>query len=211
MRKRVFAFIVCISVLLCLAACSEGGNNPPTTFSDGSFTYYSGDNLSYSMKTVPFDMVIEEKTVPFHKASFFELYVDHGYTAYLVISLDRANLSDDDIYWLTKYDDKKFYKTLDVNVYANSEKNQLQTESLHLMGIVYDDDYIYYSYCSDNQRYSFLNSSFSCQVIIVPTGLTESDTVYYHYTHTVDDSNYSDTIASLSTSEREAIVQAAED
>lgn len=211
MRKRLIAFISSLGLLFCLCACTENGSVSPTIFSDGSMVYNSGNHLSYSMKTIPFDMVVEEKTVPFYKVSFFELYADHGYTAYIVVSLDRANLSDDDIYWLTKYDDKKYSKTLDVNVYADSEKNQLKSKLLHLMGIVYDDDYIYYSYCSESQRYSFLDSSFSCQAIIIPTGLTESDTVYYHYTHTIDDSNYSDTIASLTTSEREAIVQAAED
>ena len=80
----------------------------PTYFDDGSHCYYTvGDQLAYSIKTLPFDMMIENKTVPFIKTSFFELHENHGYTGYFVVTLDRNNLSDDDIYWITKYDSKK--------------------------------------------------------------------------------------------------------
>jgi len=204
MRKRLFALFACAVLLLSLSACSGNEGFTPTTFSDGSKAYYSGNHLNYSMKTIPFDMTIEEKSVPLCNTSFFEYHADHGYTAYFIASLDRSNLSDDDIYWLTKFDDKKHCKTIDFNVYAYSEKNELSTDPLHLLGIVYDDEYIYYSFCSDHCRYSFLDGNFSCQIIITPTGITESDTVYYYYDFVIDSSNYADSVDSLTLGERDA-------
>lgn len=210
--KKITLCLLITALLLSFTSCaSSSGHTKPTTLSDGSRIYYSGDRLTYSMNTIPFNMLVEGKGVPFANVSFFETHEDHGYTACIVAALDRSALSDDDVYWLTKYDNEKHCKTVDMNVYIYSDKNNLKTECMTLLGIVYDDNYIYFSFCSEKQRYSFIDSRFSCQVIIIPTGLTESDTVYYYYDHHIDENSYSDTIYSLSAGELNALEQALDD
>lgn len=210
--KRMIMFLIVLAFVLLSTACSAPTENSyesiePTYFSDGSRCYFSGNHLTYSLATLPFDMMIENKAVPFIKTSFFELHENHGYTAYFVATLDRSNLSDDDVYWITKYDSNKFNKTIDLNVYVDSEKNELDTERLNYLGCVYDSNNIYFSFSSDLQRYSFLDSEFSCQFIYIPTGLIEDDTVYYYYDHIITSDNYSDSVGSLSSGERDALIQ----
>ena len=210
--KKIEIVVVFLVLSLAITACSTSTENSyeniePTHFSDGSYCYYSGNHLNYSLNSIPFDMTIENKTIPFSKVSFFELHENHSYTAYIVASLDRNNLSDDDIYWLTKYDNKKFCKTLDLNLYVTSKDNSLDTEYLTFLGCIYDDDHVYFSYCSSSMRYSFLNSEFSCQFIYTPTGITADDTVYYYYDLIITPETYSNSIGSLSSGERSALVQ----
>lgn len=212
--KKLYAILLLLVLSFSLVACdpttSQNLNDTASTyFSDGSYCYYNpGNQVVYSIKSLPFDITVEEKAVPLIKTSFFELHENHGYTGYFVATLDRSNLSDDDVYWITKYDSKKLVKTFDMNAYVDSAKNDLDTSRLNYLGCVYDNQHIYFSFSTDSYRYSFLDSIFGCQFIYTPTSITAEDTVTYYYDHIVTSENYADSIDALSAGERNALIQA---
>lgn len=211
MKKGIALFVI-LSVLFSFTACSPSIEHPeylePTILSDGTIIRQSAlGNLTYSLKSLPFDLEVEGKAVPLKDVKFFETHIDHGYVGYVVITLGRERLTDDDIHWITSYDSKKFCKTLQINLYADSDENEVDTESLTRLGCIYDDTTIYYSFRSDRYRYSLLNSNFSAQIIVTPSGITEKDTVYYHYDHIITSETYSDSTASLSPGELSALRQ----
>lgn len=214
--KKWYAIVMTIILVLTMTACQNGSSGSSKTEpsettepDDGVFIYYAPDGqASYSLSEIPYEMQFSDKVVPLERVTFFESYTDHGYTPYIVVTLSRENLTDDDIYWMTKYDEKKLCKEIDIKVYVDSEANVLESSNLIFIGGVYDDDNIYYSFFGDHSRYSFKGSRFTCQIIHAPTGFTESDTVYYHFDVVIDDSNYADADEVLTEGERAAFYQA---
>lgn len=210
--KKTVSIILLLVLMLGLVACGDSSTNSSytdngaTTYDDGSFSFSTpSGGTSWSIASIPFEMDLDGKAVQIASMNFFELYADHGYTAYILVSLDRTNLSDDDIYWMTKSDKYTTSKELDMNVYATSEENEIDGKTLNSAGSAYDEQYLYFLFYSDLCRYSFMNSNFACQIIYTPTGITENDTIWFHYDEDITDSNYSDGVESLTDEELRAV------
>lgn len=216
--KRLIALFLSLALILSLTACGSSGSTQDREMTtatesaeldDGvSFRTTALGQASYSLSEIPYYMQFSDKEVPLEKVVFFEEYEDHGYTPFIMIALSRENLSDDDLYWMTKYDTDRGGKEITVNVRVDSDENDLDSASLNQIGIIYNDEYIYYFFFGDHSRYSYKGSSFSCQIIHIPTGLTEKDTVYYYYDMQIDSSNYADTEETLTENEQSALNQA---
>lgn len=217
--KRFVAIILVVIIVFSITGCSEGVHfdaRPTYTYLDDGSSYHTSPDgqLIYNIETLPFATEVEGKKLPLDHVSFFELYVDHGYVAYVLTAFDRSNLSDDDIYWMTKYDTDKYGKTIDLNAYIRKDPNNYDSsdlDRLSLLGSKYDDKYIYYFYETELNRYSFMGSEVSLQLIVAPTGLLEKDTAYYYYDYMIDETTYSDSLEVFSVAEIEIFVNLLKD
>lgn len=204
-----FCCLIFCAPLMTIACAKKTSPLDPTYFEDGSYVSHSGNGqLSYSLKSLPFDMKSKDIIIPFERVTFFESYGNRGYTGYVVVALSRKNLTDDDIYWMTKFDIDKVNKELQVIVYLSSKDNDLDVESMSRINCVYDDDYLYYIFESDLQRYSLREGEVSCQIILTPTGTLEADTRYYYYSIDLDDEHYSDSLDVFTAAEIGYIIDA---
>ena len=212
--KRLFAIILAVIIVFSITGCSD--SRPKYTyFDDGSSYYTSSDGqLIYNIKSLPFSTDVEGKKLPLDHVSCFELYLDHGYVTYILAAFDRSSLSDDDIYWITKYDSDKHGKTIELNAYIRKDPDNYKSsdhDSLSLLGAKYDDEFIYYFYETELDRYSFMGSEVSLQFIVTPTGLLEKDTAYYYYDYMIDETTYSDSLDVFSVAEIEIFVNLLKD
>lgn len=153
-----------------------------------------------SPSSVPFEIQIGNKTAKVSSVTFFELYKNHGYTGYVSVRVNRKNLSDDDIYWITKKSQYSF-SDLRLNMYVTSDDNNLDSTRLQYVGGVYDDDYMYYAFKTTLQRYSLLGSSFGLQIIYNPDDLEDKEISTYHYFFDITKENYADSIGVLEPTE----------
>lgn len=211
--RKLMAMLLALLMVMSMAACGSGEDGIaeiPTT-EDGVSAFESATGqMNFTLSKIPYDMTFGDKTVQLSRVVFYEEYSDHGYYPYIVVTLNRENLTDDDIYWMTKYDDKKHGKEIDINVYARSGKNELDSDVLSYIGAIYDSRNLYFIYYGEKARYSYMGSEFSCQIIHAPSGLIKDDTVYYYYSLLINESNYSDSDDVLTDAERSAMNQAIE-
>lgn len=224
MRKEVALFLAFLLALL-WSGCSSQDMRQSTGGIDaaddtaisgsvdvGDFSYTSSSGaISYSFSDLPRDMDFGGKLVPLNRVTFFESYGNHGYVGYVVVSMSRENLTDDDIYWMTNTIEIGKNREIDVNVYVDESENGLDSDLLHLEGKIYSEYNLYYIFSSELQRYSFKGGSVNCQIIYCPTSLTEPDTVYYYYDFEIDDIHYSDSIDVLTAEEASVFNQALTD
>lgn len=207
--RKILLLLLSISIFVVASGCSD--SLPTYTYLDDGSSYHTSSTgqLNYNIETLPFSTDVEGKKLPLDHVSSFEQYVDHGYIAYILVAFDRSNLSDDDIYWITKYDSDKYGRTIDLNAYIRKDPENYEnydSDILSLLGSKYDDKYIYYFYETGLSRYSFMGSEVSLQFIVAPTGLVEKDTVYYYYDYMIDETTYSDSLDVFSVAEIEIFV-----
>lgn len=194
--KNIALLSVFVFLAVAISACSQNSQSYTPT--------------SYTASELPYEMDFSGTVVPIEKVTFFEEYADHSYTPYIVMVLNRENLTDDDIHWMTKYDTDKIGREIDINAYVDSEENELDLSRLNSLGAIYNENYLYYFFFGDQSRYSYNGSEFNFQIIHVPTKLTASDTVYYYYDVTIDSTNYANSDEALTENERSAFYQAIE-
>ena len=165
MRKLAFVMLTMLCYLLvsCSSAPEKAG---PTTISD-----------------LPGDIPYNDTQISLSAVSFCEVYANHGYTGYCVVTVDRSNLSDDDIYWMLKKDIGELQPEFEVFAYLTSESNSLDSEQLSQLQTIYNDESIYFIfYTKDTQREHLNDFELSLQIIMSPEkSLTAETTQYYYY------------------------------
>lgn len=134
-----------------------------------------------SFQELPGEIVYHDTAINLTDVSFGEVYANHGYTGYCVVTISRENISDDDVYWMLKRDGINV--EFDVNAYLTSEVNALDSEMMQTLGSIYDEDNIYFFfYNSETERYRFDDFSVHVQMIMNPDmSITAPTTQYYYY------------------------------
>lgn len=159
-------FYVVVAILLLLTGC---GNVPDKT-------------TPIRFDSIPGEIVYNDTTISLSDVSFGEVYADHGYTGYCVVTVDRSNLTDDDVYWMLKKDLGDMQAEFEVNAYLSSESNALNSEYLSSLRTTYDNDSIYFFfYTKDVQREHLSDFEIDIQLIVSPEKSLTADTTQYYY------------------------------
>lgn len=197
--KKIISVLLLI-VVLCtiMCACSSPSSSTEETKEE--------DIL---IESLPYSMDFGGISVPLSRVAFYEEYIDHGYEGYVIVKLDRKNLTDDDIYWMVNYNEDTLNTEIRVNAYLEDEdENSYDSETLTSLGKFYSDEYLYYVFATDFYRYSLKGRELSIQIIHSPTKLIAPDTQYFYYFFDLTGSNYSDSVNSLTKDELDIFNQA---
>lgn len=164
-----------------------------------------------TIEALPGDIASGDASISLSDVSFCEAYADRGYTGYCVVTIDRSNLSDDDVYWLLNRGPGDMQAELQVNAYISSEKNSLDDERMYQLQAIYNSENIYFMfYTKDVQRERLNDFEISLQMIMSPEkDLTAATTQYYYYRQNAEDGvDYSDYDSVLSEDEISILVDA---
>ena len=205
--KRAFALLLAVAIVISAAGCSDKYTPPEYNYlDDGSYWYESASGYTnYHINSLPFDSIsVEEKYLPLDHVKFWEQYSDHGYFAYIMVAFDRSLFSTDDLHWLTTPNDT-LNRTIELHAYAYPASNSSDSDIMDSLGISYNDEYLYFFFGSEKERYSWMDGKVSLQFIVSPTSLIDSDTVYYYYDYEITSANYNDSIECLNEAELKAL------
>lgn len=157
----------------------------------------------------PHTMNIGGKSVNLTSIDIFERKIDHGYVGYVAITIDRSNLSDDDIYWILK--GKRYNWELDADAYWWPDGTDGDIKSLHFLGCRYNSSHIYFFFYTDEQRYSLKDKKFSMSVTYLADGDDYSNQYRYSYRADFSGDLYHDSIDFLPESTVKNLLDALED
>lgn len=164
-----------------------------------------------TITSLPGDIAYKDTTIALSAVSFCEVYADHGYTGYCVATVDRDNISDDDIYWMLKRDLGDMQAEFGVNAYLSSPNNSLSSDRLSQLKTIYNSEHIYFMfYTEDVQREHLDDFEISLQMIVSPEkDLTATSTQYYYYREKAEEGiDYSDYDSILTQDEINVLVDA---
>lgn len=195
MNKMRFTILSAVFLLALSAGCSsEPVQSAPITIEE-----------------LPGDVVCGDTSLSLASFSFCEVYANHGYTGYCVATVDRSNLSDDDVYWLLNRDSGDICAEFQANAYLSSERNSLDNERMSLLQTIYNGEKIYFTFYTDDVYREHLDDfEVTLQMIASPEkDLTASTTQYYYYHQNAESGvNYSDYGSVLSEDELVALADA---
>lgn len=132
-----------------------------------------------TVRSFPHKMTISGKTAYLTSIDIFETKVDHGYLAHLIITIDRSQLTDDDMYWILK--GHRYDWELDATAIWWPEGTESDSDSLHFLDCVYTDSNIYFFFYTDQQRYSLRGKTFTVSIDYLQDGADYSDRYHYFY------------------------------
>lgn len=178
MRKL---FLLLLVMLLCLFMASCASQKEVVTPTEPS---------RITVDSLPFDADIDNKSITIKELTFADIYADHGYTPWVFISLDRTNLSEDDIYWLTKKD-SYFYRVLDADVYQVFwEGTSVDTNSLYSAGSFYDEDVLCFGFYGDISREKNITGEYSWCIRYTPDSVIDQTAKSYYGSFDITEENY---------------------
>jgi len=155
--------------------------------------HYTEHNQSVS--TFPHAMNIDGKTAYLERIDVLELYGNHSYFGYVIITIDRGQLSDDDVHWIMK--GKRYNWELDASAHYWPDGTDGEIDSLHFLSCRYDGDYIYFIFNTDEHRYSLKGTRFSMAVTYLADGADYSDQYRYSYSVEFSGANYHNSVDHL--------------
>lgn len=177
--RKLLALLLLVCMCLSMVACgAEQEVTAPTEPSD------------VNVENLPFDANIDNKIITINEVTFADIYANHGYTPWIFISLDRSNLSDDDIYWLTKAD-SSLHRVLDVDVdqiFWND--NAIDTVSFCSAGSFFDEDVLCFGFYGDISREKNISGEYSWWVRYVPDSIIDPTTKRYYGFFDITGDNY---------------------
>lgn len=181
---KVVLILLCIAVLLLgcvflgLRAAQKAREQEEAL--QASIDHYIEHNQTVT--SFPHRLKINGKTAYLRSIDLFETKVQHGYVAYMIITIDRGKLTDDDMYWILK--GYRYDWELDAYATMHAADSNADSESLHFLDCVYSDSHIYFFFYTDQQRESMQGRAFSASINYLKDGADASDK--YHYFYTVD-------------------------
>lgn len=201
MKKLV---VLALSAALACFICSCGGGSQSSHVSD--LTRFD---------SIPAEIPYMDTTISLSALSFCEVYTNHSYAGFCIATVDRDNLTDDDVYWMLKREgaqDAEIY----VNAYLTSEANSLDSERMSPMPVQYDDEHIYFCFCSniyESYRYHLDDFEITLQIVMLPErSLTADSTHYYYYDIEAEEGvDYSDLDNNLTEDEAKFLNEALQD
>lgn len=211
--KKIIPLLIVLAILLC--ACSYFPSTDPdnlktTYYEDGSYSYQTPGGISYSINSLPFTLENNGAKMDLVDVQYYEVYSqnNHGYTGYVIAVYDRANLTDDAIYWMdkTEYASQEF----DVNAFVR-EKDGSDSSFMKSIWNRYDKDFWYRIFrTNETMRYSLSGGQISVQSVWA-ANKDDQQNKWYHYSIIIDEkTDYSD-LSRLTTKEIEMITRAIAD
>lgn len=186
----VFIVVSIVLLLICgtVVACVLYSNHMDAVkeAEEAARKHYLEHN--HTVSYFPYRMKIGDKFAKLSGVDFFELYGNHSYNGYVIITIDRYNLSDDDVYWILK--GNRYEWELDATAYWWPDGTDGETDSIPLLGCRYDENNIYFIFRTDPQRRSLKGCKFSVAVTYLQDGADYNDQYHYSYIADFSDSNY---------------------
>lgn len=177
--RKLLALLLVLSMCLSMAACGAEEEVTETT-----------EPSNVKVESIPFDANIDNKIITINEVTFADIYANHGYTPWIFISLDRSNLSDDDIYWLTK-SDSSFHRVLDADVYQTFwDGSSVDTVSFYSAGSFFDEDVLCFGFYGDISREKNTSGEYSWWVRYVPDSIIDPTAKEYYGFLDVSEDNY---------------------
>lgn len=176
--KRLVA-IGMISISILMAGCGE---------SESGVNFINIDSL-------PSDITLKGTTLKVTNTEIYqEQSSDEGHPYYFsaVITIDKSEISDDDLYWLLKNENGK---PLTADCHLTSEKNETDYESIPEVTDYYDDDnyYLIFNDYNNEYRYPLTDAELSIDIDAEQEDTYTHDGKEYHKTsHYSFDVNKSD-------------------
>lgn len=191
-----------LSLLLCfcmfITGCSSEAQQPaPITIDD-----------------LPGSLAYGEVSILLSAVSFCEIYAAHGYTGYCVVTVDRSEIDDDDVYWLLNRQSGEIQAEFEINAYLTSEANSLENERMSQLRTTYDSENIYFVFYSKDVHREHLNDfELGLQMIMSPEKdlIAATTQYYYFYLDAEEGVDYSDYDSVLSENEKKVIIDALND
>lgn len=139
--------------------------------------HYAEHNQSVS--TFPHALTIYNKTAYLRSVDMLELYGNHSYTGYVIITIDRGQLTNDDVYWILKGERYKWELDASASLFfIGTDRDSI---SLRLLGCRYTDSHIYFIFRSDPQRQSLRGCKFYISLEYLQDGADYDDRYTYTY------------------------------
>lgn len=148
--------------------------------------HYAEHNQNVS--SFPHRLTIYNKISYLNSIDMFELYGNHSYTGYVIITIDRTRLTDDDVYWILK--GKRYEWELDATAYWWLDGTDIDLSSFSLFACRSDENNIYFIFRTDPQRQSLRGCSFSVTITYLQDGADYDDEYRYSYRADFTGSNY---------------------
>lgn len=177
--------IICILlILVCLAPfvvslLGQQASDDPTQNNNIAKTQFEIDHF-------PYPLTVCGKDAPILDITFLELHENHGYTGYLVYTLDRRNLTDDELYWLL---DGHYY-VQELTTLAHYRPEGGDMAEMEYLGARYNDLYIYFAWRTDLHRHSLKDCYVSAKVSYRPEYAEAKDRQHYSYLFYFSDDHY---------------------
>ena len=192
--KRVFILLLVLLICFSMFACE----NAPVL---------STTSVNTTFNELPGEFTCGEYRLSLQDVSFAQVYANKGYTGYVIVTLDRSTLSDDDAYWLLNRINNPNVSPIDAVAYLQ-QKDGGESVRLSLLKKTYDEHNIYYVFWTDLQRQTFNGDKIRVQIVSSPEEKLNADsTKYYYYTFNLD-SNLAYSSEELSSSEQDVLLNA---
>lgn len=178
--KKVLIVLLCAFVLTgCATFNTEGVDENVLGYelADGEEILDDSDGMLFiSVNKIPFDNIRyndEAFSLKSLNAYIGKSESGHGYHPYIVAEFDLSTLSEDGYYWIMKdwgkYDypgiSSEIVQTFGVNVYIDSEQNNLNSEPLEKLKAWTEDKIVYYVfYLTDENKNNFSDMEISFHV-----------------------------------------------
>lgn len=202
--------IVTICVLVILACCvlliipfAEKHKDEQAA----SRAHYAEHNQSVT--SFPHRMTISGKNANISRVDLFEIYSNHGFTGFVIVTIDRRHLSDDDMYWLLKLNGLS--QELDANAHYWPDGTDWDGKALRYLACRYTDSNVYFMFYTDHQRYSLNGKHFNVSVTYLPDGASISDKYRYSYYVEFTGAQYHNSIDHLPEEMRNVFTNALDD
>ena len=147
MKKKLTILMVC--GIIALSGC--GKTQQQTNSGD---TIAETDNLTVTALPYP-DMKYNDKVIKINDIRLYQSYSEkkYHYNPYLIIRMDKTNLSDEDLHYLCNGDlAQSRYAYMSIVPYYSSESNKLTSERMSLIKKYTDGDELVYAFYDYEQR-----------------------------------------------------------
>lgn len=131
------------------------------------------------VSSFPHALELGNKTAYISAIDLLEVYAEHGYVAFVVVTIDRGDLTDDDLYWMLKGYQHEWELNATAHWWPDGTDNDIQ--SLNSLGCRYTDNNVYFFFRTDHLRYSANGKHFSVAITYQPDGADFSDSYRHSY------------------------------
>ena len=178
-RKFLLVAVACCLLVGCATNKKENENESQYVEQDGETVLYNSEGrLTISVDKIPYDNIkYNDETFSLDSLNAYVGSSDsgHGYHPYIVAEFDLSTLSEDSYYWMMKDwgeneelgFSSEIVQTFGVILYIDSDKNNLEHESMEKLKSWIDEKKVFYVfYLPDEYKYDFSDMELSLSVLI---------------------------------------------
>ena len=155
MKRKVFCLLLCSALFV---GCS-GQTQEPNEIKQTEPAGQKSEKITATTLPYP-DLKYNDKILKINDIRLYQSYSEEGYyyTPYLIIRLDKSDLSDEDAHYLFEGDiGQSRFAYLDISPYYSSESNEIQSVRMPQITRYFDGDEIVFAFYDYSQRDAIKN------------------------------------------------------